>query len=402
MYRISSLIFVLVFALISVLNAGSKSPEKTDVIIIPSLIEGNNLFASEMYKQLATEEGNIFFSPYSISSAMAMTYGGAKGNTAIEITSALNFYLENDIHPAFGNLQNQLQTTAKTSGIKLDIANALCLTGGDVESSYKSLLEKYYFAEVFKGDLKKINSWVKDKTEDKIEKILDKLDANSVCVILNAIYFKGTWNNSFKKEYTYDSEFYTSDESSVPVKLMYQNEQFKLVDMSNYRALELPYSENAMSMVILLPEEIGGLTKLEKKLDLKECLSKLDAEKPKDVKVYIPKFKLETSYSLIPAFQQLGMVDAFKPDVADFSGMGWPKGDLWISQIMHKAIVEVSEEGTEAAAATAVEMVTKAVYHDTTPVFRVDHPIIFIIRDNQTGSILFIGRLVEPSYEDKK
>ncbi len=365
------------------------------------LVEGNSAFAMQAYHKLGATEENLFFSPYSVSSALAMTYAGAKGNTAMEMKEVLYFQLDQaKLHGAFKALNKELLASAQKTGQKLNIANALVITGGDVSSDFKTTLKDNYDAEIFTGGLETINGWVNQKTEGKIEKILEELNTNSVCVVLNAIYFKGIWETPFQKYHTHDALFRVSASREVTVPLMFEKSDFKIIEEKDFQAVSIPYKGNNLSMVVVLPTKFNGLAALEKQLtieNLKEWLAKLDKENVQEVLVYLPKFKLETSYDLASPFQNMGMKDAFLPGMADFSGVGWPKGNLWISQIKHKAFVEVNEEGTEAAAATAVEMVGAAMSSRENPVFRADHPFFFIIRDNTSGAILFMGRIVNPN-----
>ncbi len=365
-----------------------------------TLVKGNSAFAVKLYQELGAKEGNLFFSPFSVSSALGMTYAGARENTAAEMKSAMNFELDQTLlHDTFRQLNQNLAAAANKDGQKLNIANGLCLTGGDVSKEFKSLLQKNYEAELFSGGLEKINDWVKTKTEGKIEKILEMLDPNSVCVLLNAIYFKGTWDSQFDEKQTREAPFKLTEKDNVKVPFMYQKSSFKIMENDNFQAIALPYKGNLMSMVVLLPQEVNGLAGLEKNLSVEKLegwLEKIDSASAQKTMLYLPKFKVETGYDLVPACTALGIKDAFSDTgAADFSGMGWAKGRLWISQIKHKAFVEVNEEGTEAAAATAVEMATKSISMD--PIFRADHPFIFIIRENATGSILFMGRMADPS-----
>ncbi len=362
------------------------------------VVQGNTAFAVDLYQQLRGQGGNIFFSPHSISLALGMTYGGARGITAEEMAAALHFPKNHEqLHPDFERLNRKLAQTAEGTGQKLNIANGLCLTGGDVSPEYKNLLANSYDAEFFRGGVDKINAWVSTKTEGKIERILDQLTANSVCVLLNAIYFKGLWESPFKEEQTHDAPFFVKPREEVTVRLMHQRCPLKVLRKEGFQAASIHYKGKRMSMVILLPDAVDGLPAFEKELragNLERWLADLDKAPSQERDLYLPKYRLETGYDLVSPFQELGIRDAFKEDTADFSGMGWPKGDLWISQIKHKAFVEVNEEGTEAAAATAVEMVTKAAM--PTPPFRADHPFLFLIRDNETGALLFLGRLVNP------
>ena len=364
-----------------------------------SVSNSNTDLAVDLYLELGKDPGNLFFSPFSISSALAMTYAGARESTAAQMKQTLHFQLERpELNSAFRGLTQKLTLAAERSDHKLNIANALVLTGGRVSDSYQNILKTYYDAEIFRGSLGVINGWVKQKTEGKIDTILEQLSANSVCVILNAIYFKGVWDTQFDKNSTLDAPFTISADKQVQVPLMHRKDNYKLLEQDNIQIISLPYKGKELSMVIVLPKAPDGLREFEKQLnakDLKELFVKLDKQPVGQVSVYFPKFKMETKYDLGGPFQKMGMKDAFSPR-ANFTGMGWPVGDLWIGQIKHRAFVEVNEEGTEAAAATAVEMVTKAMPHRE-PVFRADHPFLFMVRDNETGTILFMGRVADPA-----
>jgi len=392
---ISAILLIVVF---SAPLARSVETSPSGRSLKEKVVKGNNAFAVQLYRELGSKEGNLFFSPHSVSSALAMTYAGARGNTAKEMKDVLHFQLgQADLHHAFKSLNRELAATARKAGQKLNIANALVLTGGDVSGEFKTILKDSYDAEVFSGGLETINGWVKQKTEGKIEKILEELSSDSVCVILNAIYFKGVWESQFRKSSTHEAPFSVSGSNKVTVPLMYQEGDYKILTEKDFQAVTLPYKGNSLSMVVLLPKTVDGLAALEQQLtsqSLKGWLAKLNAQQPQKIELYLPKFKLETSYDLKPPFQKMGMKDAFLGK-ADFSGMGWPKGRLFIGQIKHKAFVEVNEEGTEAAAATAVEMVTKSAMSN--PVFRADHPFLYLIRDNQSDAILFMGRMANPS-----
>lgn len=359
---------------------------------------GNTDAGFDLYRELGAKGGNLFFSPYSISSALGMTYAGARNETALQMRETLHFQLEQaGLNSAFKSLNQKLLLTAENSGQKLAIANALVLTKGKVSNNYMDILKKYYNAEIFGGDLSAINNWVTKKTEGKINKILDQLSANSVCVILNAIYFKGIWDVQFDKKDTNDAPFYQSPGTEMKVPLMHRKDMYKLLDEKEMQVISLPYKGKALSMIVVLPRNKDGLTSIENNFNaafLQDLVKRLDKTAEQKVSVYFPKFKMETGYDLAGLYARLGMKDAFSP-AADFSGMGWPKGYLWIGQIKHKACVEVNEEGTEAAAATAVEMVTKSAA-PTEIVFRADHPFFFLIRDNETGTVLFMGRIVKP------
>jgi serpin B len=390
---------ILMIAVFSVPLARAVDASHSVSSLPENVVSGNSAFALQLYRELGSSDGNLFFSPYSVSLALGMTYAGAHGNTAAEMKNVLHFRPDQiELPAAFKGLSRELFDTADNTGQKLKIANALVLTGGDVSGEYKRILKSAYEAEIFHGMLGEVNGWVNQKTEGKIEKILDELSANSVCVILNAIYFKGIWESQFEKSSTYEAPFKVSAGKQVKVPLMHQKNDFKILNGQDFQAVNLPYKGKSLSMVILLPKIADGLPTLEKQLTIHSLtgwLAELDKQPAQKIDLYLPRFKLEPEYGLIPPFTNMGMKDAFSPGEADFSGMGWPKGALYISQIKHKAFVEVNEEGTEAAAATAVEMSTKSIRHD--PVFRADHPFFFLIRDNQTGTILFTGRLVNPA-----
>jgi len=381
-------------------SAPPASTEQPADLALNTLVKGNSAFAVKLYQQLGKAGGNLFFSPFSVSSALGMTFAGARENTAAEMKAALSFALDQEqLHDSFRQLNEKLASVANNDGQKLNIANGLCLTGGDVSEEFKALLQKNYGAELFAGDLEKINGWVKTKTESKIEKILEMLDPDSVCVLLNAIYFKGIWESQFDEKQTKEAPFRLSETENVNVPFMYQKASFRLIEKDDFQAIAMPYKGKSLSMIAVLPQKVDGLAGLEKDLSpekIEAWLAELDSASEETVKLYLPKFKFETGYDLVSAFTALGMKDAFDTvGAADFSGMGWPKGKLWISQIKHKAFVEVNEEGTEAAAATAVEMATKSISMD--PVFKADRPFIFMIRDNSIGSILFMGRVANPA-----
>ncbi|NLC70135.1 MAG: serpin family protein, partial [Desulfuromonadaceae bacterium] len=326
-----------------------------------------------------------------------------RGATERQMAEILHFEPgQAELHHTFGDVNRQLTATARDSGQKLNIANALVLTGGGIAKDYKDLLKTTYDAEVFRGNLAAINAWVLDKSEGRIEKILEELSRDSVCTILNAVYFKGSWQNRFPKEDTVDAPFQVSQQQQVRVPFMHrQRKAFSLLRKTDFRALSIPYEGEALDMVVLLPHAVDGLAALESRLtgeNLAQWLDELDARSPEKVELGLPKFRLETSYDLVPPLKNLGMKAPFSKEIADFSGMGWPQGKLWIGQVRHKAFVEVNEEGTEAAAATAVGMVT-TVMVEQPAVFRADHPFLFLIRDRKSGALLFLGRVANPRPE---
>jgi serpin B len=371
--------------LLSLLMATAPKTVSTDAVV-----NGNTEFAIDIYQELSTTPGNLFFSPYSISSALSMTCAGARGNTENEILNTLHQDNQLDLHTAFKSLNDKLFSV---QGYELNIANGLCLTGLDVKNMYKDLLERKYNAEIFPGNLKKINEWVSNKTQKRIPKILNRLDRDSACVLLNAVYFKADWQSEFKANNSRYRDFFIDKSNIVSVPMMNQTNSYKYLENSQVQIVEMPYNDGA-SMVVILPAQIDGLPKFESDLSsLTDLLDELDSHQLEKVKLVLPKLKMETDYDLVPVCMELGMKDAFS-SAADFSGMSIKP--LSIAQIKHKAFLEVDEKGTEAAAATAVEMKMTSMPIQDMKEFIADHPFMFLIKDNDTGVILFLGRVANP------
>jgi serpin B len=367
----------------------------------------NNAFGIDLYKKLITEEkGNIFISPYSISSALAMTYAGARGNTEKQMAKVLYFNLpQEDIHKAFSFLNAYFNRPNKS--YQLAIANALWGQANyPFQKEFIDLLNKYYEAGFNEVDFVNaenrekarltINKWVEDKTNNKIKELIHPEDISALTrlILVNAIYFKGKWQNQFDPKETRDMPFNLENKKKINVPMMHQEGKFNYTEDEKVQVLELPYSEKELSMVIFLPKEGISLSDFEKELSIErvnKLLSNLSQEK---VDVYIPKFKMEKRYILNKILIDLGMSDAFDMMLADFSGMTGSK-DLYISKVIHQSFVEVNEEGTEAAAATAVIMSGKSIAPMIIE-FKADRPFLFIIRDIKTNTILFMGRFVEP------
>lgn len=384
--------------LLSTLGVDSSRGSESEAA---SLARDSATFALNLYKELSTKPGNIFFSPYSVSTALGIAYAASSGATASEMAAALAFTSPPEQFPsAFKHLGEAVRASSQRGGNNLNIATGLCSTGGVLSDGYKAILRESFDAKIFAGGLDEINGWVEEKTGGKIKNILEALSPNSAAVLLSAIYFKGSWATKFQRESTAPSPFHLSSGEVVTVPLMSQTGEFKLMEQDGFQALSLPYSGNMLSMVIILPKAADGLTSLEKKMtpkSLNDWLGELARLRAREVQVFVPRFSLGASYDLIPPLNALGIKDAFNPS-ADFAGMGYPKGSMWISQVKHKAFAEVNEEGTEAAAATAVEMQTLGVSRGA--VFRATHPFLFVIRDDVSGTVLFIGRVADPSDKD--
>jgi serpin B len=371
---------------------------------------GGNEFAIELYQQLKAKDGNIFFSPYSISTALAMTYAGARNNTATEMAKVLRFNLPQEkLHPAFASLVNALNDGGKKGDYEMSVANALW-----IQKDYKLLDEflalekKHYgaginevnYAADAEGARKTINGWVEKQTKDRIKDLIQPgiLSADTRLVLTNAIYFKGMWLVKFDKAKTREEKFFiTADKTkAVPMMRMADDDEteFGYTDNDEVQVLELPYQGKTLSMLVMLPRKVDGLADVEKALTADKVAGWAQKVHPRKVKVTMPKFECTTSFSLAEALRAMGMKDAFDTSAADFSGITGAK-DLFISAVIHKAFVKVDEYGTEAAAATAVIM-TLGAGASMTPVFKADHPFLFVIRDNASGSMLFMGRVMEP------
>jgi serpin B len=377
------------------------------------LVEGNTAFAFDLYARLSSAPGNLFFSPYSISTCLAMTYAGARRDTETQMARVLHFSKgDARLHFSFGELQQQLNEAAKQKGIQLDIANALwAQKGHPFLPAFLKIAKNNYQANVNQADFKtsdasadavrrEINRWVAQKTQDKIQDILSPGDVNKdvKLVLANAIYFKGAWASPFEKAATTTQPFHPSTNSQTDVRLMFQLADCNYTANADFQAVELPYSGDELSMVILLPRQIDALGQMENQLNPAFLARLLAQMKKQNVEIFLPRFKLESRFELNDTLAETGMPDAFNPWKADFSGINGLRQDLYIFGVYHKAWAEVTEEGTEAAAATAVVLGDSVVAKSPPPppVFRADHPFVFLIRDTRSGSVLFIGRLADP------
>jgi len=373
-----------------------------------SFVDGNTAFALDLYSRLKAAPGNLFFSPYSISTALAMTYAGARGETEKQMARVFHFDKDqHQVHASFGELQHQLNEASQQQGIELSIANSLwAQKGHPFLAEFVETAKREYQANINQADFKtaaeaargEINDWVAQKTKGKIQNILPSgsLDGMTRLVLANAIYFKGVWATPYDKDQTSVQPFHVSSASKVDVPLMHHLDTVKYMENTDVQALEVPYKSNGLSMVILLPRQINGFGALENELAPALLSRSLSQMKQQKVEIFLPRFKLESTFELNDTLSRMGMPDAFG-ERADFSGMDGIKF-LYISGVFHKAWGEVNEVGTEAAAATAVAMVGRAAMNPPppTPVFRADHPFIFLIRDTRSGSVLFVGRLANP------
>ncbi|MFA5249198.1 MAG: serpin family protein [Candidatus Paceibacterota bacterium] len=393
----------------------------TSLAVIPSVLDdvgatpqgkgkvsaSNNKFAFDLYSRLKGQDGNLFFSPFSISSALAMVYEGARGKTAEEILSVLDLPADSSERgAAFASIYNQLN--AKDAPYKLGVANALWVQKDyALLSDYVDVLKNYYGAGANNLDFKTaaeqsrgvINKWVEERTNNKITDLLPQgsVDGSTRVVLTNAIYFKGKWAEPFLKESTKEADFYTSQSNKVRAQMMNLKDSFSYAELSeeNAQILEMPYEGGSLSMLVILPKD-QDLGSLENSISLDKVKEWEKEMGKKEVNVYMPKFSFTKELSLKEMLQRMGIASAFMPDAADFSGMDGTK-DLFVSDAVHKAFVEVNEEGTEAAAATGVIMATTAAPVGEPLVFRADHPFMFLIKDSKTDNILFVGRVADPN-----
>ncbi len=380
---------------------------------LTTLVSGNSAFAFNLYQELRDEDGNLFYSPYSISLALAMTYAGARGETAQQIADTLHFTLSQDrLHPAFNSLDLELGQRGQGAkgkdeeGFRLNIVNAIwgqkdyhfLATFLDVlAENYGAGLRVLDFTEEPEKSRIVINDWVREETEGRIKDLLppNSIDLLTRLVLTNAIYFNAAWQYPFEENATKDEPFYLLDGGEVSVPMMRQRQEKFLgyAQGEGYQAVELPYDGRQLSMVILLPQA-GNFETFEKSLDAQRVDAIIKNLGSSQVILTMPRFEFESSFSLGESLAAMGMPDAFSGN-ADFSDLTGNR-DLFIAEVIHKAFVSADEAGTEAAAATAVIMPTAAppgVIVEVT----IDRPFIFLIRDIETGAILFVGRVVNPS-----
>ncbi len=370
---------------------------------VKSIILANNEFAFDLYFKLKIREENIFFSPFSIFSAIAITYEGAKGNTKKEIEDVMGYPSSEFLRrPCMAKIYNEINEREKK--YMLHIANALWIQKNyRILKEFKEIARMYYLAEAENLDFVKeseksseiINSWVYEKTNGKIKDLISKdvIGPLTRLIITNAIYFKGKWLKQFNKEKTEKADFYISENKKVKVQMMSIEEaNFKYYEDEKIQVIELPYDGKEVSMFIFLPKsfEMNSIDEYLNSEKFKQIRNSLKEEK---INVYIPKFKMETRYALREVLYEMGIKNAFTM-TADFSGITGKK-ELFISKVIHKAFVEVNEEGTEAAAATGVVMELTMI--KPVKAFRADHPFVFFIYDNKYENILFLGRIINPS-----
>ncbi len=342
------------------------------------VVTGNAAFATDLYAKLKNEKGNLFFSPYSISTALAMT---------------------------FAALRTELNAAQKKGKAQISVANSLWPQKGyPFLPEYVGLLKQYYgtsatpldYAGATEAARKTINDWVEQKTNRKITDLIKPglLDSLTSLVLANAIYFKGNWASQFDPRWTEEWPFHVAADKDVKSQLMTHKGKYAYAETPDLQVLELPYAGDDLSMIVLLPRKMAGVGALESELTAAKLAKWTKTLRERKVVVSLPKFKLTCEFSLKQTLAAMGMTDVFSGK-ADFSGMDGSRS-LFISAVEHKAFVDVNEEGTEAAAVTGV-VVSRGMDDERVPVFRADHPFVFLIRDKRTGSILFLGRVANPA-----
>ncbi|UCE98280.1 MAG: serpin family protein [Dehalococcoidia bacterium] len=376
---------------------------------IESLVDGNSTFAFDLYKQLVDRNQNLFYSPYSISLALAMTYAGASGQTAKEITDTLHFaHSQDKLHQAFNWLDTELAKRGEGAaakdeeGFRLNVVNAIWGQENyrfldeflDVlAENYGAGLRILDFVKTTEAARNTINKWVSQQTEGRIEELIPvgAIDAATRLVLANAIYFNAAWMYPFDEDNTNDGDFTLINGDTVIMPMMNQTELLRYMQGDNYQAVELPYDGNELSMLLIMPDRDSLIT-FEQSLD-NELINNIFSQlTTKQVVLSMPKFEFKSEIGLKEILAEMGMPTAFS-DMADFSGMTGGR-DLFIGDILHEAFVSVDEAGTEAAAATAVIM--KLTAAEETVTLSLDHPFIFLIRDLKTDTVLFVGKVLNP------
>jgi serpin B len=369
-----------------------------------AVVRGNTVFAGNLFGQLRAKPGNVFCSPYSISTALGMTAAGARGPTADEMNKVLHLPAGNAAHVGFAELQQQLQAK-KDAGYELAIANTLWgQQGFPFDPKFIDLIGKFYGGGLKTVDFAQpptaagtINHWVEEQTKNRIKNLIDPsmVDARTRLVLTNAIYFKGQWKDKFRKESTTEQPFFTSADASIPVPMMHQGGKYRYYQDENLKLVEMPYAGDRLAMTLILPLEQHALARqVEARLTEENLNRWINAADMKKGDIAVPRFEFETKYELTPTLEALGMRLAFT-DAADFSGITTAE-PLKISFVVHKAFIKVDEEGSEAAAATGVGMKLAAAPIEDRFTFRADQPFVFMIRDTKTGSVLFLGRFANP------
>lgn len=391
---------------------GQETGTGRKLLPVETLAQDVSAFALDLYHQLRWSEGNLFLSPYGISAALAMAHAGARGNTETQMARALRYTLRQEsLHPAFAELGSGLAKLQEGGHIKLSTANSVWPQQGyPLLDGYLSLIKRHYgvsvtplhYSDAPEAARETINRWVDKRTDHKIKNLIQPgvLGVLTRLVIVNAIYFGGEWACKFQASLTKNEPFLISPGMSVQVSLMKQEGEFRYGESESIQVLELPYLSKTLSMLILLPREKDGLKHLEHSLSVENLARWRNALREEQVEVFLPRFRMTCTFRLDKALSAMGMADAFIESKADFSGMDGRPGWLYLGAVLHKTYVDVNEEGTEAAAAT-LAMAKPTAAPGQPPVFRADHPFLFAICETRSGTLLFLGRLTDPTKTGK-
>ena len=374
-------------------------------IDLTRVVTGNNAFGMTLYQHMAEGTGNLFICPYSIRTALLMTFAGAQKETAAQMARVLSIQEPvSDIHQAAHAWQEALKAGSdERQGYRLQIANALWGQQGyafqaafveQLNSAYGGGLHEVDFTHALEEARQTINAWVEQKTGGQISEFLkpQSLDPSVMLVLTNSVYFKGAWTFPFDPQKTMPGPFFIHADQSVDVPMMSQTLTTAYGEDDAQQVIELPYGGERLSMVVIVPKQLDGLRRIEQQLSAQTVNQALERLRPQKIMVTLPRWSMETEVSLPDILRELGMTDAFALPAADFSGMTGGK-DLYISAVLHKAVLDVTEEGAEAAAATEVSM-SRGLRR--TPEIFADRPFLVMILDRQTGGILFIGRVMDP------
>jgi serpin B len=372
------------------------------------LVESNNEFGFRLFREIVQLDAgkSVFISPFSAGMALSMTYNGAGGETAEAMKSTLK--LEDlkieEVNEGYKDLIGLVTTL--DARVRFDIGNSIWyMQGMKFRKEFLRVNSVYFDAEVtgldFRAEqaVKTINEWVKEETNEKIEEIISApIPEQMVMLLINAIYFKGTWTYEFDQKRTRDDYFTLSNGSKSPCRMMALSREFEYLESEELQAIDLPYGDGAFRMTVLLPKKGVTLNTLIDSLNERSWERRLKGFRRTKVGLELPRFKMEYEITMNDVLKALGMGIAFDEGAADFSGMYAGPEPLSISEVKHKTFVQVDEEGTEAAAVTSVGMVVTSL--EPSPVMRVDRPFVFVIRDSHTKAVLFMGKIVEPTWEE--
>ena len=382
----------------------------TSANIPQDIASANNDFAINFYKSIYHERmnENIFFSPTSMVTAFSMLYEGAREDTATQMEDVFGF--EPDTQSRHKSITELMSSLNRNDSSTLTMANALWIAKQyDLYESYIDTVRQVYLADVENVDftepddgVKKINNWAAEKTNDKIKKVISEKDVNALtlAVLNNAIYFKGTWLTQFSKEDTMQKDFWTGKDVEADFMNIFSN-RFNYTIVNGTQVLQLPYEGNRLSMLLILPNDLNGISDLEESLSTTMIKEWRDALYETDVDISIPKFEIKTKYELNDILIEMGMTDAFDENKANLSGIADINklgGNIYVDKATQDAYVKVNEEGTEAAAVTTIIIAIEQ-ESPPTPYFNANHPFLFLIQDDQSGAILFMGKIVDPTAE---